>query len=120
MMGADEQQFVVLRIFGAAEDGEGAELHRALQRRRIEPPGVAGPPAPGERRRPPVFGADPLRPDRARGPAGLVPPRLELLGSLEVRPASLQRELARRVPREAQRRRVERPRLDVPAMLIRL
>src|SRR4029078_6027758 len=61
-----------------------------------------------------------IRPQRARRPALLVHARLELLGLDEIPPPSLQRQRPRRVPRQAYRRRIERPGFDVPTMLFRL
>src|SRR5205823_9050672 len=52
--------------------------------------------------------------------AFLVYARLELFGVDEVAPAALQREFVGRIPRDADRCGIERPRFDVPAMLVRL
>ena len=57
---------------------------------------------------------------RACRPALLVDARLELLGLLEMAPAALQRQRLRRVPGQPDGRRIQRPRLDVPAMLVGL
>ena len=69
--------------------------------------------------RPPAVAHRP-RIDPARRPALLVDAGLELLGLLEMRPAALQRQCRGRIPRQPHRGRIERPGLDVPAMLVGL
>ena len=49
----------------------------------------------------------------------LVDAGLELLGFLKMGPAALQREVACRIPGQANRSRIERPGFDIPAMLVR-
>ena len=50
----------------------------------------------------------------------LVNSRLKLLGVNEMAPAALERESGGRVPRQTDRRGVERPRFNVPATLVGL
>src|SRR6476469_2732224 len=56
--------------------------------------------------------------ERACRPAFLVDARLELFGVDEMPPAALQRQRAGGIPGDSNRGRVQRPRFDVPAVLV--
>src|SRR3954451_3097632 len=64
--------------------------------------------------------AEELSQHRARRPAGDVDPRLQLLRVLLPGPARLERQLGKWVPAHPDGGRIERPGLDVPAVLVRL
>ena len=95
-------------------------LERAFHSESVVAVPLRGLASPGERRRRLPAGGDRVRPQCACRPAGLADARLELLGVDEPSPAALQRNRSCRIPRDAHGRRIERPGLDVPAMLVGL
>src|SRR5438270_4068244 len=113
-------QFAVLGRLAAAKDGPFLMAHRRLDDIGIVVMAVGAPAPPRQRPGEPPPGHDLACIKEARRPAGLVDTRLELFRILEPSPAPLQPKLARRIPRQANRGRIQRAGLDVPAMLVGL
>src|SRR5438105_4619626 len=113
-------QLAAFRHFAAPENGPAAMLHRrfrdigvvVVMLLRLASPRQC----PGEF----PAGRNLARVKKARRPAFLIDAGFELLRIFEMSPAALQRDLARRIPGQAQRGRIQRSRLDVPAVLVRL
>ena len=114
------KELAVFRDLSPTKNRPASMLERTFDGESVVAMAVGGLASPGERPGKLPSRRNFMRVEGARGPAFLIDSGLELLRSLDVSPAAVQGELGCGIPLPSDRGGIERRRLDVPAMLIRL